>query len=62
MNNHTTAQVGKRIHIILKSGRQFVDKLTEIKGRHYEFEREGRIKCGDIRSFSLNKLQSGRQG
>ena len=40
MNKHTTARKGKRINVILKNGRQFVDKLVEIKSKYYEFEKE----------------------
>ncbi|MDO8566917.1 MAG: hypothetical protein Q7R58_02055 [bacterium] len=54
MNKHTTARRGKRIHVILKNGRQFTDKLKEIKSKYYEFEREGRVMRDDIRSFSIN--------
>lgn len=50
---HTTAHKGKRIHVILKSGRTFIDKLVENKSQHYEFENEGRVAKNDIRSFSI---------
>ena len=55
MNKHTTARKGKRIHIILKNGRQFTDKLKEIKSKYYEFELEGRVMKDDIRSFSISR-------
>lgn len=55
MNRHTTARKGKRINVILKSGRRFVDKLIERKSKYYVFEREGRVFCDDIRSFSISR-------
>ncbi len=55
MNNHTTAKLGKRIHVILKNGDYFVDKLLGMRSKYYEFENEGRILKDDIRSFSYNK-------
>lgn len=55
MNKHTTARMGKRIHVILHDGSQFTDKLKEIKSKYYEFERQGRILRERIRSFSINK-------
>lgn len=61
MNNHTTARVGKRIHIILQNGRRFTDKLTESKGRYYEFENEGRVMRSDIRSFSISRPKGTRK-
>lgn len=55
MNGHTTARKGKRIHVVLKSGRNFVDKLMESKSKYYEFQREGRVVRDDIRSFSISR-------
>jgi len=55
MNNHTTAQIGKRIHVILYDGRQFTDKLKEIKSKYYVFEASGRIMRNQIRSFAINR-------
>lgn len=55
MNKHTTAREGKRICVILYSGRQFTDKLVEIKSTHFVFEQEGRVLRRNIRSFSIAK-------
>lgn len=55
MNKHTTARIGKRIHVILKNGEVFTDKLTALKGRYYEFEQRGRIVRRAIRSFAIAK-------
>jgi hypothetical protein len=55
MNNHTTARKGKRIKVIMHSGREFTDKLKEIKSKYYEFEKEGRVMREDIRSFSISR-------
>lgn len=58
MNKHTTARKGKRIHVVLKSGRVFVAKLIETKSRFYVFEEEGKVLRDDIRSFSINQQPS----
>ncbi len=55
MNNHTTAKTRKRIHVILKDGTYFVDKLLGIRSKYFEFENKGRIFKDDIRSFSYNQ-------
>ena len=53
MGGHTTAHLGKRVFIILKTGERFVDKLVEMKSKYYEFEERGRIYHYEIRSFSI---------
>lgn len=50
---HTTAAVGKRLHVILHSGRQFDARLISITDRYYVFEHEGRIARKDVRSLSI---------
>lgn len=55
MKGHTTARIGKRIKVILKTGVAFVDKLQEDKSKYFIFERYGRVEKGTIRSFSINK-------
>lgn len=55
MNNHTTAKVGKKIHVILKSGIYFVDKLLVTRSKYFEFEKRGKINKIDIRSLSYNQ-------
>lgn len=53
MGGHTTAHLGKRVFIILKTGERFVDKLVEMKSQYYEFEERGCIYRYEIRSFSI---------
>ena len=55
MNNHTTAKLGKRIHVILKNGDYFVDKLLEMRSKYYVFQSKGKISKDNIRSFSYNQ-------
>lgn len=57
MNGHTTANVGKRLYVILYNGRSFVDKLTALKSKYYVFEQEGRVRRQDIRSFSIARMK-----
>jgi hypothetical protein len=53
MNNHTTANLGKRVHVILHSGESFVDKVIEMRDRRIGFENHGRVLTRDIRSLSI---------
>jgi hypothetical protein len=55
MNNHTTAPRGKRIHIILKDGKIFKDKLLESRSKYFVFKNNGRIFRNNIRSFSISR-------
>ncbi len=55
MNNHTTAPIGKRIHVILKNGKMFKDKLIESRSKYFVFERYGRVVRNHIRSFSISR-------
>lgn len=50
---HTTAYKGKRVWVCLKGGRWFIDKLVEDRGRHYEFEQEGRISKALVTRFAI---------
>lgn len=55
MNNHTTAPRGKRIHVILKDGKIFKDKLLESRSKYFVFKKYGRITHNRIRSFSISR-------
>jgi hypothetical protein len=50
---HTTANVGKRLHVILNSGRQFDARLISVTDRYYTFQHEGRVARKDVRSVSI---------
>lgn len=57
MNKHTTARIGKRIHVVLTNGEKFIDKLKENKATFFVFEEKGRINKKDITSFSIAKAK-----
>jgi hypothetical protein len=58
MNKHTTARKGKRIHIILNTGEEYIDKLVDRKSKYYLFELRGKVYVDTIRSFSIFKPRS----
>jgi hypothetical protein len=60
MNKHTTANLGKRVHVIMHNGIRFTDRLVGIKSRIYEFENCGKIDVRMIRSFAISKPRTGR--
>jgi hypothetical protein len=55
MNNHTTARIGKRVHVILYNGESFTDKLVESRSRFFIFAKRGRVLKQDIRSFAIGR-------
>lgn len=57
MNNHTTARIGSRVHVVLHDGTRFIDKLKENRARYYVFESHGRVLKEDVRSFSRAKTR-----
>ncbi len=61
MRGHTTARIGKRVNVIMNSGRRFVDKLVEDKSRYFVFEREGKVNKIEIRSFSIARRDLWKQ-
>lgn len=53
---HTAVKKGKRVMVKLKSGERFVDKFLDRKGHYVIFENHKVVK-GNIKSFSIYKLQ-----
>jgi hypothetical protein len=52
---HTKFAKGRKLHIILKSGEQRIDRYVERRSRHIEFVQSGRIPISEIRSLTYLK-------
>jgi hypothetical protein len=59
---HTTAHVGRRLHLILRSGVHISGRLIEITDRHYTIEGYGRVERRFVRSLSFERKQPDRGG
>lgn len=51
---HSTAPIGQRVRVTLKSGEAFVDKFRESKGQRRFFD-EHVVRQGDIVTFTIVK-------
>ena len=59
---HTTAHIGRRLHLILHNGAHVIGRLMEITDRFYTIEGHGRIPRRAVRSMSFEKKQPERGG
>jgi hypothetical protein len=52
---HTCCRRGKRVHVVLKDGTEFIAKFIERTGRFCLFEGGRRIARGEITVFTIVK-------
>jgi hypothetical protein len=50
VNGHTSFKLKRRIFVVLRNGRSFVDRLLEQHSKYYRFETEGRVQRAEIRT------------
>lgn len=62
MGGHTTAHIGRRLHIILRSGVHVSGRLIEITDRHYTIEGYGKIERRFVRAMSFQRGPNNRGG
>lgn len=49
----TTANIGKRLNVVMKSGDRFVDRLSDLTDRSFTFEIRGKVLKANVRSASI---------
>lgn len=54
---HTSTYKGKTVFIILRDGRQIIDKFVDKKAGTIILERTGRLPVSEVRSFSHRRLK-----